>query len=490
METFNPIGSRHQGGVTALMFIMTVVGLLALSGMVLDVGLLYHRRQELDLMARTVAVAAAGQLNGNSAGIDKALEQGADALRKLSYRYGTRTPAWRDDMLSFGPAADGSWRDAAGARSGPAGLTHVRADTARLDAPVGSVTLFIMRLLSPRFASMAVATTAVAARTGIDVLPLALCAMSSQPGAARTNPGPPVTVELVEYGFRRGVAYDLMQLNPHGIDPANFLVDPFRAPGQAGAASAAAAGTPAASAVGPYVCTGQLAFAPLLAGAALKVAQPFPLALLYRQLNSRFGQYDSSVCSAATAMVDRNPKSYQRDQAVPWMSAMPDEQGAQTTTTGNQRRTIADLAAPPAGVQARMYGPLWAYARAVPFSAWSAGADEPAGGYPSFGPGDWASLYGPSAPAAKNYPGATPYLSTSGANYQLPPVGQKGQSNRRVLHVPLLACPVTGSGSASASMLAVAKFLMTVPATPTALYAEFGGLAPVSALGGPVELVR
>jgi len=133
---------------------------------------------------------------------------------------------------------------------------------------------------------------------------------------------------------------------------------------------------------------------------------------------------------------------------------------------------------------------LWAYAKAVPFSEWKEGVDEPAAGYATFGAGDWASLYAPGAPAAKNYPGTIPYQSTSGTNFQAPPVAQKGMTNRRVLTVPLLACPVATVGPEPATVLAIGKFLMTVPATPTTLYAEFGGLAPEHTLGGPVELYR
>lgn len=482
MEIFSQ-PSRRQHGVTAIMFIMTMLGVVVFSGMALDLVLVHHRRQELDLVARTVALAAARQLNGEAAGIDNALARGAEVLGTLKYRYGRGTLAWRDEVLSFGASPDGGWIDAGAARAAPAGRLFVRADTARLDVNAGSVTVYIISLLYPALRSVAVAATAVAGRSGIDVMPLAVCAMSEMAGAARSNPGPPATVELVEYGFRRGVGYDLMQLNPHGVEPVNFVIHPFRPPG------APVTPLPSAAAIGPHVCTGQLAITTVFGG-PLTVEGPFPLPSYFRQLNSRFNLYENRLCTSATAMVDSNPKQYARSGGVPWMAATPDQQGALATTSGGKLRTIADLAPPPAGTQARMYGPLWAYARAVPFSAWSAGADEPAGGYATFGPADWASLYGPGAPAAKSYPGTTPYQSTSGVNYELPPLDQVGLANRRVLNVPLLACPVAAGGPAPASVLAIGKFMMTVPATEKALYAEFGGLAPAHTLGGPVELYR
>jgi hypothetical protein len=57
--------------------------------------------------------------------------------------------------------------------------------------------------------------------------------------------------------------------------------------------------------------------------------------------------------------------------------------------------------------------------------------------------------------------------------------------DRRVLNIPLLACPV---GGGTATVLAVGKFFMTVPATATSLYAEFAGTVSPGTLGTDVEL--
>lgn len=390
-------------------------------------------------------------------------------------------------MLSFGATADGPWLGLDAARAAAAGLMFVRADSGRLDAAAGTVSLFIMRLLYPGMTSVAVSASAVAGRSGIDVMPLAVCAMSKQPGAKRVNPGANGAVELVEYGFRRGVAYDLMQLNPDGTDAVSFVVHPFLAPGQGGGAGAAAGLRD--EVVGPHVCTGQLAIT-TLQGGQITVGRKFPIATFFNQLNSRFAKYDNNLCTSATAVVDRNAKQFLYNGDVPWMAATPTGQAAQKTDADGKLRTIADLLPAPAGTDPKAYGPLWAYAKAVPFDEWKKDFDEPAGGYATFGPGDWASLYAPAAPTAKNYPGTIPYQSTSNANYQAPPVGQKSLSNRRVLNVPLLDCPVAGGDPASATVLAIGKFLMTVPATSKELYAEFGGIAPEHTLGGPVELYR
>ena len=62
------------------------------------------------------------------------------------------------------------------------------------------------------------------------------------------------------------------------------------------------------------------------------------------------------------------------------------------------------------------------------------------------------------------------------------------RSNRRVLRVPLLACPIAAGGAAN--VLGIGKFLLTAPATETSVYAEFGGMVPEHTLGGNVELYQ
>jgi hypothetical protein len=72
----------------------------------------------------------------------------------------------------------------------------------------------------------------------------------------------------------------------------------------------------------------------------------------------------------------------------------------------------------------------------------------------------------------------SPYLAGISAN---PP----GIKYRRVLNIPLLECPVSGS---SAKVLAIGKFFMTVQATSAILSAEFVGATTNDPHDGPVEL--
>jgi Flp pilus assembly protein TadG len=472
-------GRRRQRGGFAVVFAATVVLLLAALGMALDLGRIYNRRAELQAVADAAALAAARQLNGTAAGVSNALLQASNAASALRYQYNQLPIAWSDGAMSFSSAANGNWVDAATAQANPAGLRFARADSAGLAASPGTVELVFMRLLSDALASSTSSASAVAGRSTIRVEPLAVCAMSPLPAAPRANPGA-AAPELVEYGFRRGVSYDLMQLNPDGSSAENFVLSPFDRPGTPGTAA-----NVAAAVVAPYVCTGQLAM-PTLGGGALTVGRPFPLAALFNQLNSRFDQYVGAQCAAANAPPDSNIKSYAIGGGVNWMTVAPTKQGAQSTpVAGVKLWTAADPFPTPAGTTAAMFGTLWAYAKAVQYAA-----VEPAGGYLPFLPGDWATLYNPGLPAVNaNYTSALPYRATTSPNFLAPSLAHRpGIANRRVLNVALLACPVAPGAVGTASVRGIGRFFMTVPATATSVFAEFAGLVPEQSLGGTVTL--
>ncbi|HEX7987011.1 MAG TPA: pilus assembly protein TadG-related protein [Duganella sp.] len=479
-----PLARRlRQRGAIAILFALMVAGLIGFIGLALDLARVYNRRAELRTIANVAAMAAARSLNGTATGIDNALAQAAVAMSALKYKYDREGISWNDAALSFSSSPNGAWLDHASARGAPNGLAYARAATGNLD--IGVIELFFLRVMSDSLRSADVQVTAVAGRSTIDVVPLAVCALSNVEAATRANPGPPANVELVQYGFRRGVAYDLMQLNPNGTVPENFIIDPFSPPGTAGTI-----GNLATAFVGPYVCTGQLAM-PRVFGGTITVGRPFPLASLFNQLNSRFDQYSGSLCSNVTAPPDTNIRSFAFATATPWMTVAPTGQVAASTTTGSQLRTVADPLTKPVGTTAPMYGPLWTYARAVPYSSYVPGSVEPTAGYVAFATSAWGTLYGPAGPTATaSYPAgsSTPYKATNGANFLAPAAAHKGSANRRVLNVALLSCPVGGGALNAATVLGVGKFLMTVPATATSLYAEFGGLAAEQTLDGAVEL--
>jgi hypothetical protein len=291
----------------------------------------------------------------------------------------------------------------------------------------------------------------------------------------------------VQYGFRRGVSYDLMQLNPNGTDPLRYAINPVAGPGQASDAIELAN-------VARFMCKGSM-WMPTVRGGSLHVSPlpgTAPLAALAAPLNARFDLYDGALCNAYGAPPDFNIKSYAYNVAggVNWMSPSTGRVAAAATTSRGKLETVADLPTPPAA--AGDYGPLWAFAKAVQAPA-SLTGPEPSAGYTTFATGDWATLY-KSGPTTSTYGTTPPYQSTlsSSGKYLAPRNDNLEISTlqRRVLNIPLLSCsPSAPAGeNAPASVLAIGKFFMMVPATADRLVGEFAGVLPDTAVPAEVKL--
>ena len=461
------------------MFAVMLAVILGFMGLALDGSRLFNRRVELQSVADFAAMAAAQKLVGTAAGIDDALAAAAAAASLQKYKYGKSSIAWSESAVEFSNSPTSGWMSAAAARAAPANMLFVRVDTAEL-GDNGTVDLVFSKVLAPERTTASTSARAVAGRTTVNITPLAVCAMSDEP-AAPTDPN----AELVEYGFRRGVGYDLMQLNPNGTLPANFIINPI----DLGTGVGSPANTTTAV-VGPFVCSGTM---PAVGGVGgqLNVSQPFPIAALFQHLNSRFGQYTGGQCDYRAAPPDVNIRPYAFGSNPTWMGTKPIRQTALKRAQGNRLSTVADLP-PPGNSTEGSYGQMWSYARPVPRSAYTPGVPEPKTGYTPFSTTAWKSLYAPAAtgapePKGAAYPSATPYR-TGGVYHNSPP-SMYGQPlrHRRVLHLPLLACPVAG---ANANVLAIGRFFMTVPATATSISAEFAGIASAESLQGSVELFR
>jgi hypothetical protein len=483
----------HQRGVIAILCCAALLGMLGVLGLALDLAMLYNRKAELQILADAAALAAARELNGTASGINSALSAAATAASRLPYKYGQVAVSWSSAAVRFAAAPgtpDADWNDAASAQSAPAGMMYVKVDTRQLGSDPGIVTAIFTRFGGNGQNTISTAARAVAGRVSTLVTPLAICAQTAVPAASRANvSGNSSYNELVEFGFRRGVAYDLMNLNPHGLTPEHFLIDPLAPPGMPGAA-----GDFATAVVGPFVCTGHMPMS-TLAGGALTVQRGFPLATLHPHLNSRFDNYAANACSPDAAPPDSNIKPYPYT-AISWMTTPPAAQTAGVWTSGGVRLgTRADPLPGDASNTAPLYGPLWAGARAVAYATYAAQPTEPVNGYAGYAPIAWSSLYTPGAPVATGYPSSqstyTPYNQPSGTHFQAPsPAHQPGVARRRMLNVALLACPVTPGAIVSANVLGIGRFFMTVPATATNLSAEFAGIASPSSLSGAVELQR
>ena len=489
---------RKQQGAFAVMSVPLLIVIIGFCGLALDIGRIYNRRVDLHGIAKAAALAAARELNGTSEGVAAARAAAKEVAEGLRYqRFGDGVaPAWTDDALSFSstPSRYGTWIASPGAGASDAAaaqLYFARVDTDGLGAGASSVETFLIRVLARSLQTVQVNDSAIAGRTSIRMTPIGICAMSPDRAAERSATGTNgiKLSELVQYGFRRGVSYDLMQLNPNGITPLRYVINPVSRPG-------ANSGALSMAKLAPFVCSGTMWVHGLTGGAIRVSALPAsaPLADLQASLNTRFDLFSGTSCSKNGAPPDVNIKGFAYDTAngAKWMSPAKGSPAALTTTERGKRETVADLPTPPA--TAGDYGPLWAHAKAVKAPS-PLDSPEPVGGFAVFAPTDWPTLY-KSGPSTSTYPSSppTPYQSSLPASgfFTPPRVANRDVAipYRRVLNIPLLDCAsgAPSGANAQATVVAVGKFFMTALATDDELIAEFGGIFRNEALPGQVEL--
>lgn len=468
-----------------IMFAILLMVVLGFIGLALDVGQVIGRKTELQNLADNAALAAAPELVGTATGLANAVTKAkASAAGQSLYRRRLQGALLSDDSIRFASAPDapaGAWQ-AAGAVSDPARALFVRVDTRDNQPALGQVATAFLGAWSPALRTLDTSGHAVAGRSSVRITPLAICALSAAPASLRTNPGPPERREALEFGFRRGVAYNLFNLNPHGAAPEHFLLNPV---GPLGAIGPSAQISDAS--VESFICSGNMLHT-AIGGTAIHAHRPFPTAL-WPAFNARFNQYADNRCNPVSAPPDTNIRPFPFAQPPGWWMNVPSGPNA-VATTGTPLLTVADLpplaAGTPASIAPASYGPLWSFAKAVQYAT-----PKPAGDYTAFPNSAWASLYPglPTAPASNSsYP-------VSGTPYGLPafltaPTGNAGVAQRRVLHIALLACPAPAGSDVLASVLGIARFFMTAPAASGVLSGEFAGMADELALGGPAELLR
>ncbi|MFD2365225.1 pilus assembly protein TadG-related protein [Pseudoduganella sp. GCM10020061] len=464
-----------QHGTFTIQFAVMLAALLSTVGLALDVSRVYMRQAEMRSFAESAALAAAHELDGTPAGVDAAVQQ-ALAILATANGLGATAATLQNGALQLGASPDGPWTTAGAA----AGLSAAQLDTlrfARVDTSTldGALTQ-VERFFAPEGTTpITFGEVAVAGQELMPIAPLAVCAMSETPAYPRKVQGMvPDTFELVEYGFRRGVSYNLLGLNPAGDAPAHFVVNPVEFPEDGR--------TPrdsnfSASVVRPFICTGSL-MRPT--GNKLYVEPDFPLELI-PELNSRFKL--ASACHATTAWPDKNVMEY---KDVSWLTNTPtlpyaQDAASEATDGDNRLAPMADLEAAartgiPAGeVRTRdSYGNLWAYARPVQYSATAAGHVGDA-----FGKSAVPLLYpvdngGSALTLTWDDDKEPPYIARRIGSSTTP----SGTSVlfRRIINVPLLDCPVSGK---VATVLAIGRFALTsraVAGTSPYIAGEFGGL--------------
>ena len=477
--------ARRRRGSISVTYAMMLIPIIGFVGMALDLSFAYTRRTEMQGVADAAAMAAARALDGTTTGIAAAQTAARTIAERQRYSFG-RAVVWRDAALRFSDSPDkpdGDWLPASAINATrAASFFYVRVDTGALDPEHGQTNVVFTRVLGGATDSLNVAARSIAGRTSIQVAPLAICAIQNSAKAAHNvDKDGTILQELVQYGFRRGVNYNLLNMNPHGPGAVSYLVNPLDFPDEP-----EHAGHRSLPVVRPFVCNGSIAASNLRSGAKVYVADPFPTSLI-TEINSRFGNYSGSSCNALAAPSDRNIHQYNAAYFGWWMNATGTINGsALIQDVGGARLTIASLTDPVVGVTRSHYGPLWSFSKAVYYD--SSAAD---GAGAAFLAADWKHLYpvGSGTDLASAYPDTalSPYSSNSVYHLTLGTFPYLPQ--RRVLHIPLLACPVAGS---SATVLGIGRFFMSsrADAAIPAVHGEFAGLVRDNQVPATVGLYK
>jgi Flp pilus assembly protein TadG len=519
---------KRQRGAVAVIMGIAAVALFAFMGIAVDLAYTYSRKTELMNAADAASLSGAKELNEKATGVTAAIAKAIATFNQnninnlvgssfvitvANLRLGSCPNA--DDVLPLRSpnctfvAASSVTTDAAAA-----GKTFLEVTT-----PTHTRNTFFMAVTGANVSTDAIGY-AVAGRFVNDVTPIGVCAIDPINQTNKYIYDFPVgTSELVEAGFRRGVTYNIFNLNPLGSavsDP--YLLNPVDTPPTCDPSHSSAAFT------GPFVCTGNSA---IVSGGALSVNTNtgYSTGPIQAALNSRFDDYGGpSPCDPASAPPDSNVKEYHctgggtdclntppvgspQDWMEPLASTLPSRESVEVNPNVANAGTGYDIPGPsppnkpvyripPANNAAQFmpneppttnnpgptpplgsavtfaqYGALWSYGPAYKTDA----STPPKAGLP-FTPveANTVKLYDhPVFPAPPtqyfdivNYPltagtgfpvgtPAAPYNQTAGNYFQAPPTHPPGTRNRRVLNLVIVDCRNPPVGSAACGVMPV-----------------------------------
>jgi hypothetical protein len=481
-----------ERGSAAVPFVLALPVMLGMMALALDLSAVYARKSELQQIADSIALAAAKELNGTSAGATNAVTQ-AKKMAPVYYNGLKSQLDWNAEALTFAASADApddEWKTQASIATNAVAdkLLFARLDTSKLRSIDGDDPNVLDAMLASVLGAASqtsVSAQAIAGPTSVQVTPLAICAAELTPAGTRLNPG--AASESTEYGFRRGVSYNLLDLSPASSTAQAYLVNPVD--------TGKAANNPlhfGAAYVKQFFCNGTVALQSLKAGSKVHVT---PLVLdISAWLNARFNDFSgANACDKTmTPVADVDLREYIGKQGTSYpnwyMATAPDPYPRTAASTnrspGGGRVTFADLKAGESGDStptAASFGPLWTYARPLTV-----------GGVP-FTTAAWPNLYIVGAQSvsitdAAAYPSGTAVPYNNAAHKVNNSTGLK---DRRVLNIPLLDCSAGGPG-APASVVGIGRFFMTARATsgPNVVPGEFAGALQAGPAASSVALYR
>lgn len=482
---------RKQKGAVAIVFGLALTTVFGFMGLSLDLAQTYDRKTELQNAADAAALAGAKELVGTAAGIDLAVTKAQNIAAKHKFKYQTQV-ALANDAIRFSSSpdtADSDWLNIASAKATPSTLFFVKIDTRGGNANYGQVNTNFMQVSAATISTTNTFGRAVAGRFSLGVTPMGVCALRPNQREALPHTGL-ADAELMEFGYRRGIAYNIIEVNPLGATADKYLLNPVDI-----ATSASDNGcTPSNNntpEMRPFLCSGTSNIITSLPGYVF--ANTGMQSTLNTDFNTRF-----QTAASCTVPPDANIREYPAKSAATgnpteWMTSPLDEAIDQTVKLNAGvpfyiTATPAPLtaASTPDATNADDWGVLWSYSRAVKFASPNA----------PYATTDWPKLYPtspvstPPTPSTKTaYPASppSPYSQTSGNFYS----SGSGARDRRVLNVALIDCNSYKSNGKCSTLkvLGVGRFFMPVKAdVPTSLNAEFAGLISEAELTAEIKL--
>lgn len=520
MRRVSTLRSR-QRGVVAVIAGLTAVTLFAFGGVALDLGHLYIGKTELQNASDAAALAGAKELNNKLSGVTAAINRAKDIAAQHKYDFKTSLSITAANIrLGSCPNADNMNTWGRPALKTPT-CTFVAASSVTSDAQASGLTFievdtgdrtfdtFLMRVAGNAFNATQTAGYSVAGRYQNAITPIGVCAVDPSKPAdtyAHNRDGLPPVEEFVELGFRRGVTYNLFELNPLASGPSDpYLINPVDTPPACNPANSSAAFT------APFICSGNSAIT-VRRGDYVNTNTGMT-ASLAASLNSRFDDYKPpSVCTPASAPPDINVKRYpchfhptlgpgcSNNSPIDWMDVdagidMPVRQSVDVELDDTKPFPKKPKYWPhprTPGLSYKNYGPLWSYTRPRHPNGTKPGAPftlEETTNSDIYNDAFRVQYFNSNYPTTTGagFPSGTPaapYNQIGNAQYfEAPKIGT-GVRDRRVLNIVIVDCtvPPTGSGACGSMLVAgIGKFFMQVPAEFTGgpnrqLSVEFAGL--------------
>lgn len=474
MKTGTSLKCR-QGGAVAIMVGFSMVILVGFLAMVIDLGHLYLTKTELQNAADAAALAGAKELNSSAAGVTNAINKAVDIAHRNSYDFSkpvATTAANLDIWVCSSPN-----NCTVLASTAAADTTNVTAAD-KTFLKVHTRNRNIAAWFAPIWNILNVSTygMAVAGRYVANITPLGVCAVDE----LHKTLSDAVTGELIEFGFRRGLSYNIPDLNPlAGLSQDPFWINPIDVPPSCHPSNSST------SFNNPFVCAGKAAVITTLPTTVW--INTGVSASLEKALNSRFDDFTGSPCDPVTAPPDTNVREYRctdtsnpencdnnrmPTQSYADINLPKDWMAPSNSTTPTRHAILIDTVTKKPKISPDFnaeYGVLWTYNRAVHAVPIPGTSDYKAGSPFNADNTDWGLLYNGgtiNTDPTTGYPSSVaPYNQTSG-KYFLGPPTHTGTPNRRVLNVAIIACEagaVGGGGPCGTqlSVIGIGKFFLT-----------------------------